>query len=199
MRFEKDIVNVSDASACVGMHQHACISVHQCASVCISMHQLASVCISMHQYAQVCRSMHQHAYVSMHQHASACISMHQLESVRIWMPQYAQVCISMHQHASARSSMQQWYTVCIESVYNQSWICIKSEKNMYTIHNLFRICTPSVYTLYTVCMNTNIKYVKTMFEKDIANTSYAPVFVSMHQHACISAHQCASVCISMHQ
>ena len=78
---------------------------------------------------------------------------------------------------------------------------------MYTIHNLFRICTPSAYTLYTVCMNTNIKYVKTMFEKDIANTSYAPVFVSMHQHACISMHasvrislhQHASLCSSMHQ
>ena len=70
---------------------------------------------------------------------------------------------------------------------------------MYTIHNLFRICTPSVYTLHTVCMNTNIKYVKTMFEKDIANTSYAPVFVSMHQHACISMYQYASACITMQQ
>ena len=83
MRFDKDIVNVRYAPVFVSMHQHACISAHQCASVCISMHQLASVCISMHQYAQVCRSMHQHAYVSMHQHASACASMHQHASVCI--------------------------------------------------------------------------------------------------------------------
>ena len=37
------------------------------------------------------------------------------------------------------------------------------------------------------------------FEKDIYHMSYAPVFTSMHQQACISLHQHASACISMRQ
>ena len=37
------------------------------------------------------------------------------------------------------------------------------------------------------------------FEKDIYHISCAPVFTSMHQHACISLHQHASACISMRQ
>ena len=37
------------------------------------------------------------------------------------------------------------------------------------------------------------------FEKDINRMSYAPVFTSMHQQACISLHQHASACISMRQ
>ena len=75
MRFEKDIVNVFGAPAFVSMHQHARISVNQCASVCISMHQLESVRIWMPQYAQVC--------ISMHQHASARSSMQQWYTVFI--------------------------------------------------------------------------------------------------------------------
>ena len=125
MRFEKDIVNVFNAPVFVSMHQHACISAHQCASVCISMHQLASVCISMHQYAQVCRSMHQHAYVSMHQHASAC------------------VC--MHQHASVVYSL---YTICIQSVLNLYKICIESVYNTQHVHNMYTIRIQPVYNLY---------------------------------------------------
>ena len=125
MRFEKDIVNVCYAPVFVSMHQHACISAHQCASVCISMHQLASVCISMHQYAQVCRSMHQHAYVSMHQHASAC------------------VC--MHQHASVVYSL---YTICIQSVLNLYKICIESVYNTQYVHNMYTIRIQPVYNLY---------------------------------------------------
>ena len=35
------------------------------------------------------------------------------------------------------------------------------------------------------------------FEKDIYHMSYAPVFTSMHQQACISPHQSAPACISM--
>ena len=126
-------------------------------------------------------------YTSMRQHASAC--MYQPASARVSMHQYAPACSAcsiVHQYASAyiRISHEGYKIIC----------------NM----NMLRT---KVYNSAIKVYEIDIKYMRMMVEKDIVSISDGPVSISMHQHACITAHasvcssmhQHASVCISMHQ